>query len=395
MMKSFHSLIVLFCLCFTMGYAQKNTPMRAYNLYYEQDFEGAKHCIDQCVKDDKYKEKASTWLYKANIDYRIASDEYSKKQQDSNYAIVYPTTPTEAYQAFKKAEALNKNVAATDMLSPYEAIPRLYPILFIEGVNELIANRFENAKATLALAVESYEREKPEYPMQGELYYYYAYTLERLAEDSLAEVYYCKAIEDGSQNANVIIRLLESYKKRGAHDKMLSIIQQGKKINPNDPNIWVAEIDYYYFVNDKVQARTLLKNLPHSAFQIPETAINIANFYIRDSNYVEAETILRRVVQQFPNNYIINHNLGVCCDHIGNQKFMQANKLGLDGNKSEAEALKVEAEHDLQRAANYFEKALAIDANETTLLYKLKEIYLRLLQNDKAESIDKKIQSLN
>ena len=52
--------------------AQKMSPMRAYSLFYEQNYVKAKECIDACVQDEKYGAKANTWLYKANIDYRLA-----------------------------------------------------------------------------------------------------------------------------------------------------------------------------------------------------------------------------------------------------------------------------------------------------------------------------------
>jgi hypothetical protein len=70
---------------------------------------------------------------------------------------------------------------------------------------------------------------------------------------------------------------------------------------------------------------------------------------------------------------------------------MEANKLDIDGNKAGAKTLKEEADGYLNRAASYFEKALARQPDDLTLMRKLKEIYLRLLQNDKADAIDKKI----
>ena len=92
-----------------------------------------------------------------------------------------------------------------------------------------------------------------------------------------------------------------------------------------------------------------------------------------------------------PDNYVVVYNLGVCCDQIGNAKYMEANKLDMGGDKTGAKKLKTEADGYLGRAATYFEKALEHQPNDLTLMRKLKEIYLRLLQNDKADAIDKKI----
>ena len=167
-----------------------------------------------CIKDEKLSLKATTWLYKANIDYYLASNEYSERQKDDNNNIRFPQTPVEAYDAFKKAKELNKNVVATGMLSPDNALPQLYTLLFINGVDELIAQKYVEAKETLEKGIESYEMNKiPPYPLNGEIYYYYAYTLEMLKDKQNAIRNYEKAIIDSSRNANVYLRLLLYIKK--------------------------------------------------------------------------------------------------------------------------------------------------------------------------------------
>ena len=389
MKKLFSITIITFCI--TISFAQKVSPTRAYNLYYDKDFVKAKECIDACINDEKFGSKASTWLYKANIEYQIASTEYSAKQQDENTVIAHPTAPQEAYKAFKKAQELNKNVEATDMMAPYEALPRLYPLLFIEGVNELIANNFKAANDILSLAAESYGMQKPEYPLKGELYYYYAYSFEMLDDAGNAQKYYQKAIDDGSDNVNVYVRLIESYKKQDQKTEVLNLIEKAKKMAPDDANILIAEADYYYWTGDQKKGRELLDRLPASVFQVPEAVVNAANLYIKDEDYVKAESLLKKAYERTPDNYVVVYNLGVCCDQIGNAKYMAANKLDIDGNRAGAKELKEEADGYLNRAASYFEKALAQQPDDLTLMRKLKEIYLRLLQEEKASAMDKKI----
>ena len=371
--------------------AQKNTPMRAYNLFYEKDYVKAKECIDQCVLDEKFASKASTWLYKANIDYRLASDEYSKKQADTSYQIQYVTTPEEAYHAFKKAEELNKNVEATDMLSPFEALPRIYPILFIEGINYLVKNDFQRSKEVLALAVESYEMKTPEYPLNGELYYYYAYTLEMLKDDANARKYYQKSIEDGSTNMSVVLRLIESYKKSDSKDKVLELIHSAKAKNQTNVDILVAEADYYYWIGDKNQGRQLLDKVSASISNSSDALVNAANLYIKDESYLQAEEMLKKAYRQYPDNAAIVHNLGVCCSNIGEAKYAEANKLSIEGKQTESNSVKQSADRYMEDAANYFEKSLKNDPNDINLMQKLKEIYLRLSHDDKAKAMEERI----
>lgn len=392
MKRSIFFIVLIFCMFWVNG--QKNTPMRAYNLFYEKDYVKAKECIDQCILDEKYASKASTWLYKANIDYRLASDEYSKKQEDKTYQIQFVTTPEEAYNAFKKAESLNKNVEATDMLSPFEALPRIYPVLFIEGINYLIDNNFQRSKEVLALAVESYEMKTPEYPLNGELYYYYAYTLEMLKDDANAQKYYQKSIEDGSTNMSVVLRLIESYKKSGSKDKVLDLINTSKAKNPANVDLMVAEADYYYWTDDKQKGRQLLDQLPASISNSSDALVNAANLYIKDECYSQAEDLLKKAYRQAPDNAAIVHNLGVCCSNIGEAKYVEANKLSLEGKQNEYQQVKQIADRYMEDAASYFEKALLNEPNDVNLMQKLREIYLRLSHDDKAKVMEQRIATM-
>lgn len=392
-MKRFLLSITLL-ISFLLGFAQKNTPMRAYNLYYDQDNVKAKECIDECIKDEKFATKASTWLYKANIEYRIASEEYSARQKDGNYKYQFPTAAKDAYLAFKKAAELNKNIEATEMFSPDQALPILYPVLFIEGVDEMIAKDYESARDILALAVESYEMQTPQYPLKGELYYYYAYVFTMLNDTENAQKYYQKAIDDGSENVNVYIGMIDGYKKDGKKKELSDLITKGLQKDPNNAALRVAEADYYYWIGQPQTAREKLNNLPASVVKSPESAINAANLYIKDSLYVEAENLLKRAYTYAPDNYTIAHNLGVCCSNIGEYKFLEGEKIKLHGDKNVYAALIAESKDYLARAAQYFEEALKGNPNEITVMKRLRQIYLRLENKEKASEIEGKINQL-
>lgn len=393
-MKKIATIFAAIVLSAASGLAQKNTPTRAYNLYAESNYEAAKECIDQCILDEKYNTKANTWLYKANIDHMLASMEYSAKQNDDKYVNKHPNTPVEAFDAYKKALSINKNVEGFEMKSPGDGLPIIYPLLFIQGVNELVANQFEAARNTLAKAVESYEMQTPpQYPLEGKLYYYYAYALEMNKDMANAEKYYQKALADGSKDMNVFIRLIESYKKTDRKADVLSLIEQAKRNDASNVNILVAEAEYYFWTGDNERGRQLLKNLPATINDSPDALINAANLYIKDNQYGEAEKLLKRAYANNP-SAIIAHNLGVCCSNIGEDKYMEANKLDVNGKKSEGEMVKREADQYMLDAAEYFEKASKEEINDISVLYKLKEIYLRLGKESKVQETEKRIQSI-
>ena len=383
-------LSVCMSLLLITAFCQKPSLTKAYNLYYERNFTKAKAAIDLCTTDEKLSAKASTWLYKANIYYYLANEEYGKRQNDESYKIAEPTTPEEAYDAFVKAKSINKNAMATDMLAPDEGLPKMYTLLLIQGVDLLMDSKYDAGKRVLEKAIKSYEMQKPEYPLNGEIYYYYAYALEMLNRPKDAIAAYEKAITDNSKDANVFLRLIENYKKDNLKDKVLETIEKGKQTLPDNIDIKVAEVDYYYWVKDNRKGKELLQKLPAAALNTPTAIVNVANIYIADSNYTEAETMLQRAYRSYEPNFAVIYNLGVCCYYISQNKFAAANQYDVQGNKELAAAVKKESDDYLDKAENYFEKALEIEPSEESVLNILKNIYARK-QSPKYDEIIKRI----
>ena len=384
-------------MCLAFGFslsAQKATLQKAYNLFSDKDFVKAKEIIDLCTQDEKLAQRAQTWLYKANIYFYLANQEYEAKREDMAYQPLFPDAAEQAFDAFVKAKELSKNVEAYNMLSPDEGMAKLYALLLVYGVDELIAGNYEAAKRILKKAITSYELIKPpQFPLHGELYYYYAYTLEMLGDIENAAMYYNKAIADGSTNVNVYLRLIESYKKEKNHAKTREILDAGKKALPGNPALYVAEIDYYYFIEDKATAHKLMENIPAAVFENADLLVNIANFYILDSDYAKAYDLLKKANQMTPNNFVIFYNLGVCAYYLSEENFQKANDLEVKGDKSNAMIYKTKSENYLLEAQNYFERVHQTEPQDINVMYTLRSIYARL-QSPKYDEMEAKIKAL-
>ena len=302
-------------------FAQKPSLTKAYNCFYDKDFDKAKVQIDLCAADEKLSEKAQTWLYKGNIEFILANREYSEKQKNESYQIKYPNAPVDAFDAFEKAISINPKVEALDMMNANDALKQLYPYLLVRGVDQLIAKDFTGAKATLAKGIKSYEMDKPQYPMNGDLYYYYAYALESLGENDEAIKYYQKALDDGSQNPYVVAKVFEFYK--AANDR--PNLAMAKQKNPNDMSVRLLEIDYAYWAGDSVKAKTLLDQIDDRSLTTADEMVNVANFYIKEKRYESAERLLNRANILSPNNFVILYNLGVCSYSISEYYFNRQN----------------------------------------------------------------------
>lgn len=393
-MKRLFAFSLLLLLVVTTVAQPKPSLTKAYNFYYDKDYVKAKEMIDLCGQDEKLSTKAQTWLYMGNIYYFLANNEYNEKQKDNAYQIIYPDAPVVAYDAFAKSREINANAEAMDMFTAKDAMKQLYPLLLVRGVDQLIANDYVAAKSTLEKAIASYEMDTPQYPMHGEIYYYYAYALETLGEkDNVCKVY-DKAIEDGSTNPYAYVRLIEAYKAANDNAKVEATLQRAKANLPNEMSIRLAEVDYYYWTNDTVKAKSLLSQIPVNTITNADELVNASNFYIRDKNYKEACRLLEKANGISPNNFVVLFNLGVCKYNLSQELFNKYNDLAVANKKGpEADAFKTESDEILSQAASYFEQARLLEPNDLALLNTLRAIYARQ-QSPKYDEIDALIKKL-
>ncbi len=381
-------LVALSLCCLSGLYAQKPSLNKAYNLYYDKNFVKANEAVDLCLQDEKLAGKAQTWLYKGNICYFLANEEYGAKQKDPSYQIQYPDAPVEAYDAFVKSKSINANAEAMEMFTAKEALKQLYPLLLVRGVDQLIAGDYAGAKSTLEKGIESYEMDNPQYPMNGDLYYYYAYTLEAMGEKNSCTPYLQKAIDDGAKTPYVYIRLIENYKS--LHDTAMAkqVLDKAKANLPNEVNICIAEIDYYYWIGDSVTAKNLLRNISVHNLKTSDEMVNFANFYIKEKKYEEAVDLLEKANAISPNDFVVLYNLGVCQYNIFEKQFAQYNQLNVSGqNSREAAEYKQQSDQSLSKSAEYFEEARKLEPQDVNLLTTLRAIYARQ-QSPKYDEID-------
>ena len=389
-----HLLLIANILILTSLFAQKPSLTKAYNNFYDKDFDKAKEQIDLCAADEKLSAKAQTWLYKGNIEFLLANREYSEKQKDEHYQIRYPNAPADAFDAFEKAIAINPKVEALDMMNAQDALKQLYPYLLVQGVDQLIANDYAGAKATLAKGIKSYEMDTPQYPMNGDLYYYYAFALENLGETEEMMRNYRKALDDGSTNPYVFAKLVEHYKSQNDRQNIEKTLATATAKNPNDMSVKLLEIDYAYWKGDSLKAASLLNGIDPQSLTSVDEMVNMANFYIKEKRYDDADRLLSRANRISPNNFVILYNLGVCSYSSSEYYFNRQNQLAIQqAAKEDIESAKSASERYLNDAAGYFEQARKLQPNDVNLLNTLRAIYVRQ-RSPKADEIDALIKQM-
>ena len=373
--------------------AQKASLNKAYNAYYEKNFVKAKEAIDLCTIDPKLSVKAQTWLYKGNIYFYLANQEYGEKQQNMEYKVIYPNSPVDAFDAFTKTLEIDKKAESYEMLAPNDGIAKLYPLLLIRGVDLLIAHDYEPAKSILEKAIFSYELKTPEHPLHGEIYYYYAYALEMLNLKEQTKFYYEKAIADGSTNTGVYVRLIEQYKADKNQAKVIELIDKAKQAIPDNPNVLVTEVDYYWEI-DQEKSLALLAQLPTSVYSDPDALVNLANIHIKNKDFAKAEELLAKANRMTPGNFVVVYNLGYCYLNLYDQKLMDANELSIAGKHAESDRASELAKAYFGKVEYFFEEALKFEPDNLSILEQLKIIYGQE-RDPKLNIIIEKINNIN
>lgn len=394
MMKK--TVLFLISVLLTVGvFAQKPSLTKAYNSFYDKDYDKAKVQIDLCAADEKLSAKAQTWLYKGNIEFLLANREYSAMQKDESYKTKYPDAPEAAFDAFERALSLNPKVEALDMMPAQDALKQLYPYLLISGVNSLLEKDYHAAKRILEKGIQSYEMDKPQYPMNGDLYYYYAYTLEMLGDTVEMLRNYRKALDDGTKNPYVFSKLLDVYKRNNDRQNAEKVIQSAKKSSIDEVNMRMLETDYAFWSGDSARASALLGSIDESRLNSADELVNVSNFYIKEKRYKDADKLLRRANAIEPGNFVVLYNLGVCNYRLSEEYFELQNRLSLKNSaKEEIDNAKNISSEYLLNAAGFFEMANELQPGDLNLLYTLRSIYVRQQDKDKEDKIESQIKKL-
>lgn len=367
---SYFILMTSFILTTLLTWAQKPTLNKAWNFFYEKNFAKAKEMIDLCAKDDKLKNKASTFLYQGNICLFLSQAEMQKMQKNNTYKTPYSDAPNEAYLAFKKTLELNPKVSATGMLSASDGLSELSVFLLIRG-SELIENQnYDTAFITLQRAEECFKMaDSTKNAYRGELYYYLGFSQEMLKNNEQAIHYYEIGLNYLPNTPEMSIRLLELYKINQNYDKIKTLLPILELKYKAVPYFYITKIEIL-LKEDKEKAMTMLQNPPLEVLRDIQSLANISNIYILEEDYEQAEKYLKQALELEPYNFDVNYNMCVCYLNIVRTYMLKVNQLLLTKKKEDEKKsliIKTKALDNFVLAKQYYQKCKTIDPQNSAL----------------------------
>lgn len=190
----------------------------------------------------------------------------------------------------------------------------------------------------------------------------------------LAEIGY----KPGESYANAITNLVDAKKL----DEVKGLIEEAIKKYPNDKDVLIAGVNYYFNVNDMESAQQLLDK---AVQQDPNNYVllyNIGTITLSNGDFDKAESSLKRAVEIKPDYYDAQYQLGA----VYVNKYAAINEK-LDNMKTsdpKVKELETEAKETIQKAIAPLEKYLSKFPNDKQTLLNMTKIYRAIGNNEKA-----------
>lgn len=380
-------LIALASLSVGTGLAQNAAVQSARNYMKEGDFERAKEFINQAAEDPSTKDKAKTWFTKGDL--------YVMMSENDQYAKATPPPHVEAYNAYKKMIEIDPDFERESMNTKF---PKLAFLFYNQGVGLYKENKFTEAATAFEKTVRIRNMEGGK-RFKGDPGFdtLAAFTREMLAYSYIYDkkndeaVKLLTAMKDDpiTKKPATYISLSEAYSKmENKRDEQIKILQEGRKLYPNDANLRNEEINYYIATNKTQELTTQLeaavKQEPnnaefHHTLATIYTGLGIAKPAPANAKEMmnKAEESYKKALSLQPDNAEFNYNASV---FYYSQAYDISMKMGelketAEDDKKYA-AYKKEREVYFNSALPYAEKAYSILApKEGKLTGKEKEIY--------------------
>ncbi len=399
--------------------AQKVNIQNASNSLRDKDYPKAIEYINKAVADPDTKDNPKAWFVRGNI-YMSMQNEPAKKAENP----------------YREAAASYKKVAELDAKYEKDAVTQMLLISAYNYYNDA-AVLYNKKKYT-----ESYDLSKAVvdiHAIEGGKRFNNK-SFDTIATDAMViqafSAYYDKKYDDAlpillklkdnpiNKGANTYLVLSDIYKTTGKDNQMLAIIEEGKKLYPDNQSLRNEELNYYI---KSGKQDILMRKLEDAVAKDPnngELLFNLANGYnnmafpkdadgkelAKPANYAEllgkAEDAYKRAITADANNAGYNYNLGVLYynqateynKRMNEQADLSNSAKGADKKKYEEAYNKIMVERDaafdkaipnLTKTVELLEPtASSLSADDKfsyqSALMALKEIYAR--KNDMAKS---------
>ena len=329
-------------------------------------------------KDLKYLARA-----KKTVDSLIVTKKDSANIEKNVYrAVVYSSIVyIDSLNTLKQPQDFFlKTTELVDRLSKSKRIYKYQPE--INFARRCLANVFlrigfaQMRQSDFMNALQSFKNAQAYAPGFRKLNAYIAYANSKLGHIQEAAKYYNALLVTDTLQAEYVQAAADTYKSVGDTAKALQILQKGRKLLPTDRVLLLEEANIYNNRKDYHSLSALLPQLLDNYPDNAEVAFIAADCYDHLNQYDKAESLYLHAIDLNGVLYEPVYNLGLL--------YLKVSVEKKDGDKGK----------NLQRAAQWLEKANEISPNETKCLNLLKLVYIKTANEDQLNRVNNKLKQL-
>ncbi len=365
--------LVLGLLISATTFGQKEV-VSAYNANKDGDYRAAATYIEQAILVEKAAIKEKTWRYRGEIYLNIAAD--------SSAAIEYPNALVIAKESYQKSMEIDTKGRYED--ENRAGLSRIQAASNNNGINYYNTGVFDRAGSSFDLAVEV---AKIFDIIDTIAVFNAALSYEKAGMTDLAiERYYdCAKIEH--QVPNVFLFISTLYRNNGDNDSALEALKTARETYPREQSLIIEELNIYLTSGDFEKAKT---NLQLAAEQDPSNEIlwfSLGSVFDNLGNSDEAISAYLKAIEVKADYFDANYNLGALYFNQAVQGINKANDMWKPNMPSKEAAaqkkLETQAKELFNTAKPYLETAFSVNSEDVQTIRSLKDIYLRLEEEDK------------
>lgn len=395
------SLILVFLFTVVLVNSQSINTQSAFNALKEfnrakspeekqKQLSAAKKFIDDASVNPETTTDGKTWFYKGIIYLNLF------RVSGSTDVTFFET----AIQSLKKANEYDTKKKFTEEIMVNVDTIR-------QGLYDIGVQKFKEAKFTESML--AFEKSSTVYDIINKIDTSVLLTAcvaaERANRYDKVKEYDLVIMKAGGNTAEVYTSLTTAYIRLKDKENAIATVTKGRQLFPKDHDLINTETNVYLAFGEDEKAMQQLKLISGIDTNNYSVFFAIGTLYdkifndtskskqLRGEALIQAENAYKKALKINPNYFDAAFNLGILFNNIAAELMLKANNLPSDATK-EYDALKGEADSNLDNALPYLEKAASINPNDLSTLIALKQIYVRKSQPDKAKAMNERINAL-
>lgn len=360
----------------TSALAQNPKVVSAYSYLKSGELDKARENIDAAIVHEKTMNNEKTWRYRGNIYQGLA---LTDSTGDKKMYI------EEAAKSYKKGMELDSKGTWTDDYS--QGMETVRVLALNAGIEAYNAKEYETSRDLFLMSAQTSES----MGVTDTMAIYNSGLAAEQAEDyENALKQYRRAAELGYLGPQMYIYMGNLYTKQEKPEEYLKVIQEGRKVYPDNTDLIVYELNYY-LQNEKFEEAE--NNLLLALEKEPDNKqlyFSLGVVYDNLGDQEKAVKAYENAIAVDPEYFDAVYNLGAM---YFNQAVEMNNKANDIQDNKKYDAARAEAKEVFKKAKPHLEKAHAIDPKDLGAMQSLSSLYVLLNETDKYQEMKAKLEA--